>query len=168
VSRDIHHNTGHQLPASYSARAQTYVPPHAHLLEDAPLREAEATKSPDVASQDIDPVAANRQAALRAPSTPQNSWAGEGSSLGDEKLGVVEDVFVTARTTRVCEDEDTASHEELSPRAPQYLVLSDESVDSNNMSYRSPRVFEMPVSLESEQEQILRDRSSALLSEMAA
>ncbi|KAG8774840.1 hypothetical protein FRC12_001791 [Ceratobasidium sp. 428] len=74
--------------------------------------------------------------------------------------------LIMADRTRMTEEYDNASEieaqllQELSPRAPQYIVQDDvQSIDSNKVRYRTPKVFDIPISPGSERERMARRRS---------
>ncbi|KAG8783833.1 hypothetical protein FRC12_019325 [Ceratobasidium sp. 428] len=74
--------------------------------------------------------------------------------------------LIVADRTRMTEEFDNASEieaqllQELSPRAPQYIVQDDvQSINSNKVRYRTPKVFDIPISPGSECERMARRRS---------
>ncbi|KAG9123637.1 hypothetical protein FRC07_014422, partial [Ceratobasidium sp. 392] len=90
---------------------------------------------------------------------------GSGMDLVDEDQDLVNvsRMFVTDDSRSVIDEPPVPDIEELlnlSPRAPQYIVRDEgESINSQHISYRTPKVYDLPVSSDSERERLIRKRS---------
>ncbi|KAG9122053.1 hypothetical protein FRC07_001725, partial [Ceratobasidium sp. 392] len=84
---------------------------------------------------------------IAAPTEETDNRLSEGASEDAEDAADASGLLVADQSGLTAENEDNNLEEllNLSPRAPQYIVEDDvESIDSNRVSYRTPKAFDMP------------------------